>query len=215
LPVLAYVLDSCLRLLHPFMPFLTEAIWQDLRGRIAWAEEEAIIVARWPRVQRAWIDREAEAKAQLIVEVVRAVRNIRAERGVDADRYVEAYVAADGARPLLEAARPFLESLARVRPLHLVADTSAAPQAGVASAVLAGAQVILPLAHLVDREAERARLSKQLQEAKAEVHRLEGKLANEAFRDRAPREVVAREEERLAAARARLEGLEQRLAELR
>jgi valyl-tRNA synthetase len=84
----------------------------------------------------------------------------------------------------------------------------------VASAVLAQAQVVLPLAGLIDVEAERARLSKQLAEAEAEVKRLEGKLANAAFREKAPAAVVAKEEERLAAARARLEGLRQRLAEL-
>ncbi|MFB3094198.1 MAG: valine--tRNA ligase, partial [Dehalococcoidia bacterium] len=122
--------------------------------------------------------------------------------------------AADGARPDLEAARPILESLARVRPLHLIGDAGEAPRSGVASAVLAQAQVVLPLAGLIDVEAERARLSKQLAEAEAEVKRLEGKLANAAFREKAPAAVVAGEEEKLAAARARQEGLRQRLAEL-
>ena len=214
LPVLAYVLDTCLRLLHPFMPFVTEALWQNLRERIGWADEEALIVASWPKAERAWVSPEAEAKAQVVMEVVKAIRNIRADRRVDASRYVEAYVAADGARPDLEAARQILESLARVRPLHLIGDAGEAPRSGVALAVLAQAQVVLPLAGLVDVEAERARLSKQLAEAEAEVQRLEGKLANAAFREKAPAAVVAKEEEKLTAARARLEGLGKRLAEL-
>jgi len=214
LPVLAHVLDTCLRLLHPFMPFVTEAVWQNLRDHLAWAQDEALIVAAWPKAERLWMDRDAETKTQVVMEVVRAIRNMRADRGVDPSRYVEVYVASDGARPVLEAARPILESLARVRPLHLVADTSAAPSTGVASTVLPEAQVVLPLAGLVDLEADRAHLSKELREAEAEVGRLEGKLANEAFRAKAPREVVAKEKERLAATRARLDGLRQRLAEL-
>jgi len=208
------VLETCLRLLHPFMPFVTEAAWQNLRERAAWADSEALIVARWPAAERAWADRDAEAKAQTVMDVVRAIRNIRADRNVDASRYVEAYVAADGARPELEAARPILEALARVRPLHVISDAGEAPRSGVASTVLAQAQVVLPLAGLIDLDGERARLSKQLAEAEAEVGRLEGKLGNASFREKAPAAVVAKEEERLAAARARLDGLRQRLAEL-
>ncbi len=212
LPVLALVLDTSLRLLHPFMPFVTEAVWQNLRRHIAWAEGEALIVAPWPRPQRTWVDREAEAKTQVVMDVVRAIRNIRAERGVDPGRYVEVYLVADGARPVLEDSRPLLESLARVK--QYLVDASSAPDTNVASTVLAEVQVIMPLEHLIDREAERARLTKQFQAAEAEVGRVEGKLANEAFRAKAPAPVVSKEEERLVAARSRLAGLRERLAEL-
>ena len=160
------------------------------------------------------LDADAEQRMAAVMDVVRAIRNIRADRNVDPGRYVEAYVAADGARPDLEAARAILEALARVRPLHLVSDAGEAPRSGVASTVLAQAQVVLPLAGLIDLEGERARLSKQLAEAEAEVGRVEGKLANSSFREKAPAAVVAKEEERLAAARARVDGLRQRLAEL-
>jgi valyl-tRNA synthetase len=148
------------------------------------------------------------------MDVVRAIRNIRADRQVDPARYVEAYVAADGALPVLEAARAILESLARVRPLHLVANAGEAPKSGVASTVLAQAQVVMPLAGLIDVDGERQRLSKQLTKAEEDVERVETKLGNAAFREKAPAAVVAKEEERLAAARARLQGLRQRLAEL-
>ncbi|MFQ5880812.1 MAG: class I tRNA ligase family protein, partial [Dehalococcoidia bacterium] len=216
LPVLAYVLDTSLRLLHPFLPFVTEAAWQKLRQHIAWAETEALIVAAWPKADRRWIDAEAEAKAQVVMEVVRAIRNIRAEKRVDPARYVEAYVAASAARPTVEAARPIVETLARVRPLHLVEAAAAVPRNGVATAVLpdASGQVALPLAGLMDVEAERDRLAKQLAAAEAEVRRGEGRLANRQFRAKAPRPVVAREEEKLASARSRLEALRQRLSEL-
>jgi valyl-tRNA synthetase len=221
LPVLVHALQSSRRLLHPIMPFVTEAIWQHLRERVDALDPEALISAPYPSGEGE-LDTEAEERIGVLLEVVRAIRNIRAERGVDPGRYVEAYVATDGpstalrtgARPVLEAARPVLESLARVRPLHLVADAAALPSTGVASAVLAQAQVVLPLAGLINVDGERRRLTAQLQEAEAEARRLEGKLANQEFLKKAPPQVVAKEEERLAAARARLEGLKQRLAEL-
>ena len=210
--VLVEVLESSLRLLHPFMPFVTEEVWQHLRQRVD-RLSEALIVAPWPRVDGEF-DAEAEERIETVIDVIRAIRNIRAERGVDPGRYIEAYVAADGALPALEAARPMVEALARVRPLHLVPDAGATPKTAVASAVLSEAQVVLPLVGMIDVEAEGARLSAQLAEAENEVRRLEGKLGNEEFRSKAPREVVAREEERLAAARSRADGLRGRLGEL-
>ncbi|HEU4760612.1 MAG TPA: valine--tRNA ligase, partial [Dehalococcoidia bacterium] len=177
LPVLAAVLQASLRLLHPFMPFVTEAVWHHLRDRIEAPEAESIMICGYPQgVSEP--DPQAEARVQVIMEVVRAIRNIRAERGVDPARYVEAYVASDGSGPVLEAARPILESLARVRPLHLVPDAASAPRRGVASAVLAEAQVVLPLVGMIDVEGERQRLVKQEAEAQAEEERLAAKLDN-------------------------------------
>ena len=213
LPVLAYVLQSSLRLLHPFMPFVTEAVWQHLREVVEGLEPESIMTAAYPTGDGE-LDAEAEERMQTVIEIVRAIRNIRADRGVDPARYVEAYISSDGALPTLEAARPMLEALARVRPLHLVSEASDTPRIGVASAVLSEAQVVVPLAGMIDLEAERTRLSAQLAEAEGEVRRLEGKLGNEQFRSKAPAEVVAREEERMATARSRAEGLRGRLAEL-
>ena len=146
--------------------------------------------------------------------MIRAIRNIRAERGVDPGRYVEAYVSSDGSLPALEATRPLVEALARVWPLHIVPDAAATPKTAVASAVLSEAHVVLPLAGMIDVESERSRLSSQLAEAEGEVGRLEQKLGNEQFRSKAPAQVVAREGEKLAAARSRADGLRGRLEEL-
>ncbi len=217
LALAADVLQASLRLLHPFMPFVTEAVWQHLRQRVE-GLGEALIVAPYP-AGAPEADGEAEERVGVLIDVIRAIRNIRAERGVDPARWVEAYVAGDGSAgagllPVLEGWRPILESLARVRPLHLLAGASEAPSAGVATAVLAGAQVVLPLAGMIDIQAERQRLSAQLAEAEGEVQRLSAKLANEAFRSKAPVAIVAKEEERLASAKGRVEALKQRLAEL-
>jgi valyl-tRNA synthetase len=214
LPILAHVLDMSLRLLHPFMPFVTEAIWQNLRPHLRPPQAEALIVAPWPKASKRWQDKEAERQAETVMNVVRAIRNIRAERGVEPARYVEAYLIADGMREAAEASRLMIETLARVRPLHIVDGAAAAPREQVITAVLPDVQVVLPLAGLFDVEAERQRLRRQVDDAQAEVARLEAKLANEQFRTRAPAAVVGKEEEKLAAARARLEGLQARLKEL-
>jgi valyl-tRNA synthetase len=212
LPVLVDVLQNSLRLLHPVVPFVTEALWQHLRDYVE-LESEAVIVASYPQ-SLGERDEPAEREMQIVFDVVRAIRNLRSERGVDAGKYVEAYIAANGATPVLETARAVIESLARARPLHFVNETKDAPSKGVASAVLAEARVLLPLAGMIDIDAERKRLSGQLEGAEGEIKQLEGKLANEQFRSKAPAEVIAREEAKLEAAQTRAEGLKERLSEL-
>jgi len=214
LPVLAHVLDMALRLLHPYMPFVTEAAWQSLSPHLAEPGAAALIAAPYPSAERAWRDGEAEERAQGVIDVIRAVRNIRAEYGVEPARHVEAYVIADGARPSLEASQALIVALARVRPLHIVSRAGDAPQEGVVTAVLKDSQVVLPMGGMFDLEAERQRLQKQITAAEAEVERLQDKLANREFLAKAPAAVVEREREKLAAAEARLEGLRQRLREL-
>jgi valyl-tRNA synthetase len=214
LPVLVHVLDSSLRLLHPYMPYVTEEIWQALAAHLPDRDSEALIAARFPRPDPAWNDDEAEAQAEAVIEVVRAIRNIRSERRVEPARFVEAHVQARSLQPALEASRPLIATLARAEPLHIVGEETPLPSENVATVVLADGRVALPLAGLFDLDAERSRLSRQIDELEAEVGRLESRLADERFRTRAPAPVVRQEEERLAAARSRLEGLRARLSEL-
>jgi len=214
LPVLAHVLDLSLRLLHPFMPFITEALWQRLKAHLPQVPAEALIIAPWPQADPAWLDGEAEEEAEAVMEVVRAIRNLRAEGGVEPKRYVEAYVAADDHRHALLACRPAIEVLARARPLHILADAGELPQEEAATAVLKHSRVALPLRGLYDPDVERRRLRREVGEAEAEIARLEAKLANPQFRQKAPAAVVAREEEKLTQARERLQALRERLAGL-
>jgi len=214
-PVLVHVMDRTLRLLHPFMPFVTEAIWQRLATVVPDPEgAEQLIVARFPEANTALIDESAEASFEAVQEFVRAIRNIRAEKRVDAGRWVEAYVVGATAADTATALSPAIEQLARVRPLHVVATPSDAPTEGVVTSVLAVGQVALPMAGLFDAEAERARIGKQITEAEGEVAGLEKKLSNEQFTARAPAEVVQRERDRLETTQSRLAGLRESLAEL-
>ncbi|MPZ47792.1 MAG: valine--tRNA ligase [Dehalococcoidia bacterium] len=214
LPVLVHVLDTALRLLHPYMPYVTEEIWSgsgDLRSHLEDEQRAQLMTAPFPRPTGAPADADAERELSLVLEIVRAVRNLRRERNIDAGRWIEAYVASDAPLSRHTAA---IEALARVRPLHLIANAADAPSDSVASAVLEGATVVLPLAGLVDTGAERANLEKQRDEAQQQVESLERQLGNEAFTSRAPEKVVAEARERLEAARSRLSAVEARRAEL-
>ena len=216
-PVLAHVLDRLLRLFHPFMPFVTEAIWQRLVELRPDADgAPMLIIARYPEPDAAtpWRDTDAERELAAAQDFVRAIRNIRAEKRVEAGHWAEAYLVAADALDTANALAPAIEQLARVRPLHVVATPEEAPSDGVVTTVLPVGRVVLPLGSLVDAEAERARLGTQIERLAAEIARLEGKLANEQFRTRAPAEVVAKEEERLATARQQRAGFEGSLAEL-
>jgi valyl-tRNA synthetase len=168
------------------------------------------MVAMYPRPVTVWRDEEAERELAVVLDVVRAVRNLRRERDIDAARWLEAYVAGD----TLQQHAAAIEQLARVRPLHIISSRDAAPSESVATAILDDAILILPLAGLFDSTAERLNLEKQRDQAQAEVARLEGQLANERFTSNAPAAVVAEVRERLEAARARLTGVEARLTEL-
>ncbi len=214
LPVLVHVLDTCLRLLHPYMPYLTEELWSgsgQLRSHLPADAREMLLIAEYPRSSGVWQDEAAERELGLVQGIVVAIRNLRSERNIAAGRWVEAFVVTDRA---LDHHAASIEALARVRPLHIVSDRSAAPTEGVASAILDGAQVVLPLGGLIDTAAERANLEKQLAQTQGSIDGLERQLSNEKFVSGAPANVVAEARERLDAAKLRLLGIQARIGEL-
>ena len=216
LPVLTEVLDGGLRLLHPWMPFVTEAIWQQLRPHLGEAADAtALIGARYPQPGDAERDLEAEEAFRAVQEIVTAVRQVRADYRVQAGQWAEAYVLpqADVAQAV-SASAPIVEVLSRARPLTIVADRGEAPTDQIASAVLPTAEVILPLGGLVDLEQERARLNKDLEGIVKRLRGAEAKLANEGFRSKAPAEVVKQAEELAAELQRQQADLESRIGAL-
>ena len=206
---LAYVVERSLRLLHPFMPFVTESLWQAVPHA-----GDSIMVAAWPEAGQR--DEAAEAGFGALIELVRGIRNARAEAGVEPGRRIAADVFGGGAAASIEVARAELSSLARIEPtgLRFVADR---PEAGPdALTVVAGdAVAILPLAGMIDVAVEVERLDRELEEARVERGRATAQLSNEAFIGRAPANVVDVQRRRLATAEERIAVLEGRLAALR
>src|SRR5436309_5744267 len=193
---LVEVLETTLRLLHPFMPFVTEEVWQRLPHK-----GESIMIAPYPKAVRKQHDPTAEREMGAVMDVVTAIRNIRGEMRITPGVILTATLRpARGAETLFTATGPLIDTLARAR---LRIDPHASRPPNSALAVVAGSEVYVALAGVVDLAAERARLEKEIRRVTESVEFLRAKLARPDFVDRAPAEIVARERERLAAEEAR------------
>ena len=192
-PVLLYVFESALRLLHPFMPFITEELWQNTPHK-----GESIVVASYPSVDSGRVDLEAEAQISMIQDVIAKIRNIRAEKNVDAKQPVTVRIATTDAAisSVLSGARDYIFKLAQVSEMEIAPALSGDKSA--AQAVAAGCALEVPLAGLIDVGSERARVSKELEKVRREIDGLERKLSNASFVERAPKEVVEENRRRLA-----------------
>jgi valyl-tRNA synthetase len=202
---LAESIDVALRLLHPFMPFVTEAVWQRLPRRER--EAEALMVAAWPAAREQWIDDTAEARMSELQELIGAVRNLRAEYGIQPGARIPVHVAAvpDPMRGTLDSSARALRDLARVERLVY---GGADGRVGAHAVLRSGAEVFIPLEGVIDLDRERSRLRDELERVTGMLRSTETKLANETFVVRAPAEVVEREREKLqsyAEQRAKLE----------
>jgi valyl-tRNA synthetase len=192
-PVLLYVFESALRLLHPFMPFLTEELWQNIPHK-----GESIVVAAYPEFDRALEDAAAESQTEMIQDVIVKVRNIRSEKNVDPKQGVVLRVAAEDREiaTLLSAAKEYIFKLAGVKDLEILPQLRGDKDA--AHAVAAGCALEVPLAGLVDLGAERARLERELDRVRKEIDKLDRKLSNASFVAQAPTAVVEENRRRLA-----------------
>jgi valyl-tRNA synthetase len=210
---LVRVLEALLRLAHPFLPFLSEEIWQPVKT-LAGKTGDTLMLQPWPEADAGRIDGEAEADIAWIQQVILGVRNIRGEMNIPPGRKLQIYLrggeAADRAR--LEANRGFLERLANLEAVHWLEAGADAP---VAATALAGAlEIHVPMAGLIDRDAELARLDRETGKLAQELARLEGKLGNAKFVDNAPADVVARERAKAAATADALARLAQQRARI-
>ena len=209
--VLLHVFERALRLLHPYMPFVTEALWQALPAEAK--EGEALIVARWPQADPARYDEAAEAGMALLMEIVRGIRNVRAEYNVQAGKRIPATIAAGKALTLLEARRPLFVFLARLdeAALQIVPESEKLPQA--ATIVVGEVVIYLPLAGMIDLEAERARLRKKLAGVEKRIAAGRARLDGP-FAQKAPAHVVEAERRRLAEMESEAAQLRENLAAL-
>jgi valyl-tRNA synthetase len=208
--VLAALLDGLCRLLHPIMPFVTEQVWQGLAGcapirglPAPRAADESACIAAWPR-PLGWSDEIARATVEQWREVIKAIRNLRAERNVPREARVAPIIVAQGTvAEWLKQGEAHLRALSPAESVRIV--ESCDRPADCAVMVLPEVEIILPLAGLVDREAEAAKLKKTLTDLDRQISGHRGKLASESFVARAPAEVVAQTRTKLAELEAQRE----------
>jgi valyl-tRNA synthetase len=217
LPVLAYVLEASLRLLHPFMPFITEELWQNMKERLPQGtlEAPALIVARYPVANEKLTDSSSEQVMEAVMEIVRTIRNARAEYKVDIGKWVESFVYADNLLNDIQSKSAVIEALAKTRPLNVLPrDKRPAKNEKALVAVLKDAEVVVPLAGMVDTEAEKARLSKEMEGLEREITRLTQRLGDEQFTSKAPPAVVEKEKGRLEEYKSKFARMQTELQQL-
>jgi valyl-tRNA synthetase len=217
LPFLVNTLEKSLRLLHPFMPFVTEELWQNLKHRLPDQDRmpASIMIAPYPHADDEAFAPEAERVMDSVIEVVRSIRNIRAQCKVKPNRWVEARVYTDTLLTGLVTQARIVETLAKARPLIILDRHEREPTKGKALVlVLKEAEVVVPLAGIVDRPAEERKLTRESEEIKGRIAQLESRLGSNAFLSKAPSHVVERETQRLAALEDKLKRLRRELSQL-
>jgi len=174
-------MSGTLKLMHPFMPFITEEIWQTLPH-----DGDSIMVSRWPQYEKSHCFPQAAADMQCIMEAVRAIRNRRSEMNVPPSRKTHLYIDSNDAS-VFEAGREIMKKLAYASEVEIGTNYQLE---GVATIVTASAKLYIPMSELVDKKAELDRLSKELESAKKQYQNAQDKLNNEKFMSKAPANVV-------------------------
>lgn len=212
---LVYVLDSCLRLLHPFMPFITEELWQRLPHH-----GDSLMVAPWPQLDAESLPTDSEAIGRFgsLQGLVRSVRNARAEYRVEPGKLIAAtVVAGEHVTQALQAETLAIASLARVSPelLEWAGPSTAQPEAGVVRLVVDDEiEALLPLSEMVDAKKERARLGKQQAKLESDIEKIQKRLDSPGFADKAPEHIINKANSELSEFREQLEGVLSALEQL-
>jgi len=215
LPFLTNTLEKSLRLLHPSMPFITEELWQNLKQRLPDQMPASIMIAPYPLADDKAFAPEAERVMDSVTEIIRSIRNVRAQYKVRPTKWIETQVYADELLSGLVTQANIIETLAKVRPLTILGRQKREPTKDKALVlVLKEAEVVLPLAGMVDRLAEEQRLVKESEEIKGRIAQLEARLRDNAFLSKAPSQVIEREKQKLAMLKDKLERLHQELSQL-
>ena len=202
--MLTYVLTAILKLLHPFIPFITEEIYSKYAPK-----GSVLMVSEWPAYNKKTVFRKEEKNFEALRETIVAVRNMRAEMNVPVGKKITAYVIPADAK-FMRQAEVWLEKLAGISEVRFVEGRADVTEKTVAI-VTGAAEVLVPLGDMVDTDKERERLSKEIAKAEAEVNRLKALLANKAFVAKAPQKLVDGEREKLAQAEDRCGKLKEKL----
>ena len=205
--VLCYVLSGAMQLLHPFMPFITETIWQALPH-----EGPSVMVSAWPEYKDELHFAAEEAQMESLMDAVRAIRNRRAEMNVPPSKKAKVLILTEK-KDTFSAGAGFFPKLAYASEIELI-DAVPADAAKMASVVTGDAQIYMPMGDLIDFEAERARLGKEKSKVEADIDFVMKKLNNPKFVDKAPEKVVAAEREKAEKLREHLAKLEESIAAL-
>lgn len=205
--VLIHVMTNAMKLLHPFMPFITEELYQQLPGH-----EETIMLSAWPKAEETVLYAQECADMESLMELVRSIRNIRAERKVPPAQRISVRIVTPEPRHFA-GAEAYLGRLAGVEKAEIVTEKGEVKPSDV-HIVFTGAEAYIPLASLVDIPKERERMEKEIQRVQGEIARANGKLSNERFVSKAPEAVVAEERRKLAVAEDMLLKLQERQAAL-
>jgi valyl-tRNA synthetase len=210
--VLCYVLTEMLKLLHPFMPFITEEIWQALPHE-AGCTEKFLMLQSWPVYREDLAFPQEEKAIEMIMDAVKAIRTRRSEMNVPPSKKAHLTIAtAEG--DTFAAGIPFLKRLGYASEVTIVAPETETEAKGTVSVVTHVAKIAMPLAELVDLEKEKARLAKELKKNQAELDKLTTKLNNPGFLAKAPENVVAAEKERAEKLTALVAKLNEQVADL-
>ena len=208
--VLLYVLENLLKLLHPFMPFLTEQVYKYLPDT-----EGFLMLQSWPEIRDELNYAEDEQKMQGIMEIIRTIRNLRSEMNVAPSKRTRLMLLpAEGWTETLRSGDGYFRRLAGASESTLLQDRNEVKEKTV-SAVTAAGELFIPLGDLVDFDKEIARLGKELDNLRKEINRSRGMLNNQGFISKAPAQLVQQEREKLEAAEAKEKALENRIAELK
>jgi valyl-tRNA synthetase len=227
LPFLANTLEKSLRLLHPFTPFVTEELWQSLlraqRGNFVPGSARndtmmmpaSIMIAPYPLADDKAFAPEEERVMDSVIEIVRSIRNVRAQYKVKPSKWIEARVYTGELLSSLSAEASMIETLAKVRPLTILGrQKRESTKDKDLVLVLKEAEVIVPLAGMVDRLAEEQRLVKESEEIRGRIAQIEARLRDNAFLNKAPAQIVEKEKQKLAMLEDKLKRLHQELSQL-
>jgi valyl-tRNA synthetase len=220
--VLVHVLETALRLLHPIMPYITEEIWQTLPAKV-WSAEfgvrsgmqktkaESITVSPYPAADEKLINAEVERDMQMVMDLIMAIRNIRGEMNIAPSMQITVIVRVESKElgEHLDKSAGYAKTLARIKELRI--GVSEAKPTSVATAVIAGAEIYVPLEGLLDLTQERDRLQKEIAKISKDIEVFSKKLSNTNFIDKAPKEVVEKDTAKLEEFRVKRDKLEQSL----